>query len=545
MLWRFLLDHARPYRGRLLGIAALAIASSLVTLAIPWLAARFLGGLIEPAATSPASLVLLLAAALGTIAALAIASAVLAGETSARILADLRLAAYTHLQRLPAGFHDRSRQGDLLSITTFETSALSSFLTGTLAGVPALLLTAGGAFVLVFLIDPVLALFLPLTMPVFYLVMKLAGRRLRTIGRRGQKAESAVVTAAEAHLEIWSAIKSFAVEDEHRAIYARLVEHARITSVAYARVNALIGPLIGLVAALVTVGLALAAGDRLAAQRDPAELFAFLLYAALLSRPLGSLANLYGQIQWAMGSLARLQSVFAELEEPGYAAQGALNHVRGEIAFENVSFAYPGRGLVIDKLDIVFAPGTVTALTGDNGSGKTTLVKLLTRLYDPQQGRILIDGQDIAAIQVQDLRHRIGLVPQVAALYDGTVAQNVAFGDPRPDLGSLQRALDVAGAQFVASLPDGLDTLIGDRGLRLSGGQRQRIALARALYRDPPILVFDEATSMYDPQAELDFVDKCRDALQGRTVIIVTHRPASLALADRVVRMEGGRIADG
>ena len=183
--------------------------------------------------------------------------------------------------------------------------------------------------------------------------------------------------------------------------------------------------------------------------------------------------------------------------------------------------------------------GEIVALTGENGVGKSTLVRLLLCFYLPSAGRITLDGDDIAGLQVQALRRQFGYVPQRALLFNGTIADNIAFGQTgAPDAEAMARAVRLAQARdFIASLPDGLDTVVGDNGIRLSGGQRQRIALARALYRDPPIIILDEATSMYDLESEAAFVESCLEALKDRTVIIITHRPASLALADRIVKV--------
>jgi ATP-binding cassette subfamily B protein/subfamily B ATP-binding cassette protein MsbA len=181
----------------------------------------------------------------------------------------------------------------------------------------------------------------------------------------------------------------------------------------------------------------------------------------------------------------------------------------------------------------------VVALTGANGIGKSTMIRLLLRYYDPQGGRITIDGQDIAALQVQDLRRQFGYVPQRPLLFNGTIRDNIAFGADADDPAALERAVAMAQASdFISRLPLGLDTEIGDEGIRLSGGQQQRIALARALYRDPPVYIFDEATSMYDLEGEAAFVEACIRSLSGRTVIIITHRPASLALAHRIIHMD-------
>jgi ATP-binding cassette subfamily B protein/subfamily B ATP-binding cassette protein MsbA len=402
-----------------------------------------------------------------------------------------------------------------------------------------MLITASGAFVILFLLDPLLTLTIPALIPVFFIGMKLLGRRLRVLGRKARKAEADIVWLASSDLDMLPAIKTFAVEDEQRRRYDEAVEKARILKLRQTRITAFIQPVIALVAAGAAIAILLLGSDAVQqGTRSPGELFAFLLYAALLTRPIGSLGDAYSAFQIARGTLARLEAVFAKAPEPGYAQTKLIEQTKGAITFEAVSFAYQGRAPVLTRASLAIRPGETIALTGENGSGKSTLISLLLRFYDPDSGRILIDGHDISQVQVQSLRRQFGYVPQRPLLLDGSVAENIAFGVPDPDPARIEQATRAALAwDFIAGLPRGLETRIGDDGVRLSGGQRQRIALARALYHDPAIYIFDEATSMFDLDAEAAFVESCARLLEGRTVILITHRPASLALADRVIHL--------
>jgi subfamily B ATP-binding cassette protein MsbA len=213
------------------------------------------------------------------------------------------------------------------------------------------------------------------------------------------------------------------------------------------------------------------------------------------------------------------------------------------VRWEGVHFGYPGREPVLTGLDLEIQAGETLALTGENGSGKSTLIHLLMRFADPDRGRVLVDGTDIRGVSIPSLRGQIGLVAQHVLLLNGTVGENIAYGRPDATEAEIEAAARSAQADaFIRRLPQGYDTLIGDQGIRLSGGQRQRIALARALLKDPPILVLDEATAMFDPEGELAFIEDCRAVLAQRTVILITHRPASLALADRIVVLRDGRV---
>jgi ATP-binding cassette subfamily B protein len=245
------------------------------------------------------------------------------------------------------------------------------------------------------------------------------------------------------------------------------------------------------------------------------------------------------------GALERLSAVLTELPEPVTAQGQPLPPVRGEIDFQAVRFAYPGRPVALDGISLHIRAGETIALTGANGAGKSTLAHLLMRLMAPASGRILIDGIDIASVSLASLRGQIGVVPQHVLLFNGSVFDNIAYGLPDSTPEAVMAAARAAQAhEFITRLPQGYDSVIGDQGIRLSGGQRQRIALARALLKDPPILVLDEATAMFDPEGEKSFIADCHDTLAQRTVILITHRPASLALADRVLRLESGMLVD-
>ena len=537
MKFVFLRDRARPFAGELVLISGLALVGSLATLAVPWLASNFLSGVLGDTAIDLSATLLLLVLALVSLTAINIVVTILSELASGRILAGLRRETYDRIQAMPISFHDRSRSGELLALMTYEVDNLSRFLTATLASVPSMVLTAGGAVALLFLIDPVMALVVPVLVPGAFIVLKLTRRRMRLIARKVRKAEVRLMWMGETDLEMLPAVKSYAVEDHHRRAYHAAIEKARALNLAETRMSAFVGPLIALLAGLAAIGILLFGSAQIAAgERTPGELFAFLLYAALLTRPVSALADTYGAFQRARGTLARLANVFEKPGEPGYGAPTRMERARGAIAFEQVSFAYSGRDPVLTALDLTIAPGEVVALTGANGVGKSTLIRLLLRYYDPQTGRITLDGVDIAQVQVQDLRRQFGYVPQRPLLFNGTIRDNIAFGVDEIDQAALDRSLAMAqAAEFIARLPRGLDTEIGDDGIRLSGGQQQRIALARALYRDPPIYIFDEATSMYDLEGEAAFVEACIQSLAGRTVIIITHRPASLALAQRII----------
>jgi len=545
MTFGFWLEWARRFRFQLAVISALTVLSSGATLVVPWLASQILGGMLAGDTAASQSIdfsqtLTLLVIALVALTVLNIAAAVLSERASTTILTELRKRVYDHVQIMRLGFHDSARRGDVLALTSYEVGILSDFLANTIANAPAMILTAIGAVAVLFWIDPVMAMIVPLLVPAFVVMMKLAGRRLRALSGKVRAAEVELIAIAERDLEMLPAIKAFATEEYHSSGFAEAAENSRQLAVGQATLSAFIGPVMALLAALAAIAVLVLGSEQLTgAGKSPSELFAFMLYAALLTRPVGALANMYGAHQMARGTLARLENILALEPEPGHSSGKRLNRARGAIAFEGVEFGYPSRPAVLKGLDLEIAPGEIVALTGDNGVGKSTLVRLLLRFYTPDAGSITLDGTNIADFQVQELRRQFGYVPQRALLFNGTIADNIAFGQSSHlHREAIAKAARLAQAEeFIAALPDGLDTEIGDHGVRLSGGQRQRIALARALLCDPPIYILDEATSMYDLESEAAFVESCVDALKDRTVIIITHRPASLALADRVLRL--------
>ena len=543
----FLMRWTRQFSSHLALIGSLGLLGSIATLALPWLAARLAAGIVGDATIDVEHTLILLGISLIAMTVTTILVSILSEAASGRILASLRQEAYAHVLAMPVSFHDSNRDGDLLALMSYEVQNLSAFLTSTLAQLPAMLITAIGAVVLLFAIDPTMALIVPVLVPLFYIGIKLLGRRLRVFGQQVREAEVDVLWMAESDLEMVSAIKAFAVEDEPRSRYFAAIEKARKLRLEQTRVTAFIAPMVALIAALASIAILVIGSAGIAdGTKSPSELFAFLLYAALLTRPVGSLASTYGSYQVARGTLARLQSVFALSPEPGYVKSHTLSQTPASIAFDHVSFAYPGRPQVLKDFSLAIRRGEIIALTGANGVGKSTLINLLLRFYDPDSGRIMIDGSDISDLNVKHLRRHFGYVPQRPLLLNASIIDNIAFGSPAPDVQAIEKAARLAQAwDFITRLPRGLETQIGDDGVRLSGGQRQRIALARALFRDPPIYIFDEATSMYDLEGEAAFVESCIQSLAGRTVIIITHRPASLALAHRIIDLSPCGLSPG
>lgn len=544
MNFKVLLGYAAPYRLSLAIASALMLLETAAALAVPWFGGKLAGGLLADGSVGVGAVLLILLALFATQAFLKIANGCILTRISESVLADLRIRVYDHLQALPLNFYQARRKGDILSLLTYEVPLLSGYLTGTLLSLVPLLVTAGGAVVIMFTIEPMLAGLTALLVPLFYLVLRVLGRRLRPLATELQRAHAVAFATAEENLGMLPAIKAFTREDLESSRYREQIHYVRKLTTTQQRISSALEPMVQFIASAAVLCLLWIASEKVSGgSMTPAELVSFLLYGALLTRPVSALAGVYGRTQNARGALKRLQDVLTERPEELFHGGSVLPTAVGDIEFVNVTFSYPGRPPVLREVNLQIRAGETIAITGENGAGKSTLAQLLMRLHEPTSGQILIDGHDISTVNLRSLRALVGIVPQNVLLLNGSVRENIGFGNPSADPGEIRRAARLAQADdFIMGLPQGYDTMIGDQGVKLSGGQRQRIALARALLKNPPILIFDEATAMFDPEGERLFVESIRSVLTQSTVIIITHRPASLALADRILHCDKGTL---
>lgn len=528
----------------------LLVASSFLNLLNPWLAGQLTGQILGSKDVFFSSLRLLILCWVGLLimrTVLGFTTAYITGRTAEEVLARLRSRLYEHLQLLSVSYYDEQKRGNVLSILTNDSAIVSNFVTGTLVQILPLGITFMGAAVMMIWLNVKIAAITLALLPVYFLIMKVIGKKIRPLSRQWVDAYGNLLSHAEENLGLLPAIKSFTREAEELEGFDVKNNHLLTLSKRQLLIYTLLPPVISLLAGLgllilVWLGYsAIETGDL-----TPANLVSLLLFAMLLNQPLGQLANVYGELQKTLGASERILDFLDQEPEPRNDHLEPLTVTTGEIVFQGVSFGYPScQQPVFDRLDLSIKGRETVAIVGENGAGKSTLAHLLMRLIDPKNGMITIDGVDIRSVSLNSVRSQIGLVAQHTLLLNGTVAENIGWGKAFASQEDIENAARAARAhEFIQRLPHGYGTFIGDQGLKLSGGQRQRLSLARALLKNPPILILDEATSMFDPAGEAELLRDCRDIFARRTVILITHRPASLAVADRVLRLNSGKLEE-
>jgi ATP-binding cassette subfamily B protein len=470
----------------------------------------------------------------------------IAGKQALAVELDLRTTMYAKLVRLSFGFYDRHQTGQLMSRATVDLQGVRFFLGYGLIFFFQHIFTVVGVGIVVFLISWKLALIAVAIAPALVAVAYRYSHVSHPLLRDVQQKMADVATVAEENIVGVHVVKSFAQEQTEQRKFEHRSEQVFGLSVRANRQRAFYIPVLSFLP-LLAQAVVLLVGGRMVAQHtlSVASFVRFNLYLAMLIMPLRALGMWIGQAQRATASGERIFQVIDEPEEIGdLPAAVELPPGPGRVTFESVTFGYdPGRPVLHD-VDLVLEPGKIVALIGHTGAGKTTLAALVPRFYDVQHGRVAVDGADVRDVTLQSLRREIGVIAQDPFLFSATVRENIAFGRPDATAEDVERAARLAQAhEFVEQLPDGYDTVVGERGITLSGGQRQRLAIARALVVDPRILILDDATASVDATTEAKIREGLREAMRGRTTLIIAHRLSTIALADEIVVLEDGRVA--
>jgi ATP-binding cassette subfamily B protein len=536
----------RPYRAGAVWSLVLAGLAMVATVAIPWLTGRGIDA-VQRSDDSDVRLyaALVVAAALGRVV-LSVARRLVSGRVSLGVELDLRNLIYAHLQGLELGFFARQQTGQLMSRSTVDLQAVRFFLGYGLVFIAqsALTILLGAGAML--LLQPGLAVLALAPVPLVVFIAGRYGRRSRPALQEVQQRIAELTADVEENVSGVRVVKAFAAEERQLERFGGSVGRVFDQSMIATRLRAFYNPLLGF---LPNIGLAviLLLGGRQVVNGTLSlgDFTAFYAYLLMLIAPMRQLGVVLGLAQRATASGAR---VFELLDrEPRIvtpAGAPPLPPGRGRVELHGVRFAYEGATTAaLRDIDLVVEAGTTVALVGATGSGKTTLVQLLGRLYDVSEGEVRIDGADVREVDLASLRGSIAVVDDDPFLFSASVAENIAYGRPDATRAEIEQAAERAqAAEFIAELPDGYETRVGERGLTLSGGQRQRVAIARALLADPRILVLDDATSSVDASTEQAIKAALREVMAGRTTFVIAHRLSTIALADDIVVLEGGTI---
>ncbi|REG84024.1 ABC transporter ATP-binding protein [Algoriphagus antarcticus] len=537
-----------PYKGTFfLGLVFL-VFSSLTLLTFPFVA----GKLIDTAqgtdwiVSDINSIALILVGILAIQSIFSFFRVWLFALVSERSMRDIRLALYSRMVRLPMTFFDKRRTGELISRITSDVSMLQDTFSVTLAELFRQIVTLVAGVIFLMVMTPKLTLFMLATFPVLVVIAMVFGKFIRKLSKSTQDELADANVIVEETLQSISTVKSFVGEAFESARYGSGLN--RVVGVALkaakyrgAFISFIIFALFGGIVAVMWYGASLVSSGEMSV----GELVSFVLYTTFIGGSIAGLGDIYGQVQKAIGSSERVLEILDE-EPESVSGTKAINF-QGKITFNNVGFHYPTRPEMEVLKDLTFHvnPGEKVALAGHSGAGKSTIIQLLMRFYDVQKGSIQVDDRQLSDWDLQNLRSHVGMVPQEVLLFGGSIRENIAYAKPSATEDELILASKKANAwQFISQFPEGLDTLVGERGVKLSGGQRQRVAIARAILKDPSILILDEATSSLDAESEFLVQEALDELMKGRTTIIIAHRLATIRKVDRIYVLSDGEIVE-
>ncbi|HEX5989388.1 MAG TPA: ABC transporter ATP-binding protein [Solirubrobacterales bacterium] len=551
---RWLVAQLRPYRGRVALMFGGLLAATAAGLAPPYLAGKAIdSGIITGDLSALDWIVAAFVAVAIVYAAATYLQTYMVGWVGTRVLQDLRERVFTHIQSMPIGFFTRRSPGVLISRMTNDIEALNQLVTTGVVTMFSSTLTLLGVVVILLLLDVKLALVTFLTFP----LLMVASLVFRVVSAGAYKATRERIAAITAYLQESLSgvrvVRSFGQEPRHLDEMTALNEANRAVNMKTVYLNASYFPAVEMLSAIGTAVILLYGGSQaIDGAIQIGVIVAFVGYLNTFFEPIQQLSQLYTTYQQGMAALDKIFDLL-ETEPDMVDAPAAIDPgpLRGEIELDGVWFSYGEEGesgagtWALRDVDLHVPPGQTLALVGATGAGKSTFAKLVARFYDPQKGVVRVDGHDLRTLRQQALRRQLGIVPQEGFLFSGSVRENVAFGRPEASDEEVAAAIAAVGAtEFVAALPDGLDTQVGERGIQLSAGQRQLVAFARALLAEPRILILDEATSNVDVRTEKTIERGLERLLHGRTAIVIAHRLSTIRRAGKIVVLEDGQIAE-
>jgi ATP-binding cassette subfamily B protein len=546
---REILPFLRPFRLRI-AIAAIAlIISSAATLVLP---AAFRGLIDHGFDAKQAALIgqyflafIGVAFVMGVSGATRFYFVTWIGE---RVVADIRKAVFSNVLGLTPEFFEVTRTGEVLSRLTADTTLIQTVVGSTVSVALRNLVTLTGAFILMFVTSPKLAALVVAAVFVVLIPLIFFGRWVRTLSRKSQDRIADTSARASETLHAVQTVQAFTHEDAERKVFGSVVESSFDIAIRRTRARAVMAGVV-IFAAFASIASVLWVGARdvISHAMTGGQLLQFIFYALLAGGGIGALSEVWGELQRAAGASERLMELLTT--EPLIAAPSHPKSLpvpgRGAVTFKDVTFHYPSRPdtAALDNMSLDIRPGEAVALVGPSGAGKSTTFQLLLRFFAPQQGTITFDGVDVADLAPEELRRHIAIVAQDPVIFSGSIADNIRYGRPDATEEDVRRAAEAAAAaEFIERLPQGFQTLVGERGVTLSGGQRQRLAIARAILRDAPLLLLDEATSALDAENERLVQQGLANLMAGRTTIVIAHRFATIQRLKRIVVMDQGKV---
>ncbi len=539
------------YRGHVIAAAIALLAAALATLAVPLAVRRVIdhGFSAENAQFVNRYFAMMLAVA-GLLAVASAARYYFVTWLGEKVVADLRSDVFRHLLRLSPAFYERTHTGEVLSRLTADTTQIKTAFGATASVALRNMVLLVGAVIMMVVTSPKLSGLTLLAIPLIILPLVIYGRRVRRLSRAAQDELAMTSSLAQEALPAVTVVQAYRQEDRLARRFAAATKAAFEVAATRTFARAILTAMIIFIAfgSIVAV-LWLGAQDVLSGRLTGGALGQFVLYAAFAAGALGSLSEVWGEVQLTAGAAERLAEIMdtkpqiTAPEKP----QPLPEPPRGAVAFEDVTFTYPTRPdhKALDGVSFSVAPGETVAIVGPSGAGKSTIFSLLLRFYDPDSGEVRLDGVNIRLADPRQVRARTALVPQETVIFTATILENIRFGNPDASDDEVLAAARAARVdEFAERLPEGLNTMLGERGVNLSGGQRQRIAIARAILANAPILLLDEATSALDAESERHVQAALETLMQDRTTLAIAHRLATVRNADRIIVMEEGRIVD-
>lgn len=543
-----ILRYAKPYKKGIAFAFLCLVVTSVITLVLPLLVRNMINVVVvEKNAAALNSLTLDIIAVIAFQMLFGITQNYILGFVGNRMTADFRMELFNHIQSLSLRFFQERRVGEIISRMSNDISVIQKALVSIPVAVLRQSITLVGGLAIVFYLNWKLTGLILIVLPPLMLFARIFGKRLRTLAGQVQDQLARAMVVLEEVISSIKVVKSYNREAYEKQRFEECIETAFDAEVKKVKVSAFFGPFVLFLTFLVSALLVWYGGrEVMAGATTPGELAAFFLYAIIIAGPIGTFVRLYTQSQEALGAIRRVYEILDTkplIRDPENPV--VFDQVEGAIEFDRVSFGYQKDVPVLKDVSLQVRPGEQVALVGPSGAGKSTVVQLVHRFFDVDAGTIRVDGHDIREIALKTFLNHVALVPQETLLFGGTIRENIMYGKLDATDEELDRAARFANAyDFIENLDKGYDTVVGEKGVKLSGGERQRIAIARALLKDPKILILDEATSSLDNQSEMLIQDALDHLMRGRTTLIIAHRLSTVHNADRIIVLDKGRVVE-